>query len=196
MKVSLRDLEAARTNPGGFSQRPAVFYGGPSKYRVLQFAALEFHRLHEDSQAAHVYFRDLFTRSFKNVSDMQSYEAQLTRYCQGVSTLGMTVAKIRMRIFIKVGARLDIVGEIPRLDLTADGGYAVWLFGKRQCQWRSELRWPVLQEYFATTMGVTAGLVSVGTYFFEAGIYEQTRYSAAEIIQARAECRKLDRSIS
>jgi hypothetical protein len=195
MRISLRDLEAARLNPGEFSGRAAGFYR-MSKHRILQLAALEFHRRHEDPDAAYTYFQEHFTQNFKNLSDLPSFQAQLTRYCQQFSTLGMIVASIKTRISISISQQLEIVGEIPRLDLAADGGYAGWLFGKQQFEWRNELRWPMLQQHFAMRMGVSSRLVSVGMYFFEAGIYQQTRYSDAEIARASAECRRLSRSIS
>jgi hypothetical protein len=195
MKISLRDLEAARSNPRGFSGRPGGFYR-MSKQRILQLAALEFHRRHEDSNAANAYFQQHFRKNFKNTTDLPFFEAQLARYCQQFISLGMAVAAIKPRISMPISSRMEIVGEVPRLDLASDGGYAAWLFGKQQVAWRGELRWPMLQRYFATSMGVSVSLVSVGMYFFEAGIYERTRYSDTEIVEASAECRRIGRNIS
>lgn len=194
MKLSLRDLESARVDPAGFVQRTdaaAPTYRRFSKSRVLQLAALQFHRQHENLGAAQNYLEDQYRTHFKGMAELPKLQEQLERYAAGFVASGNTVCSMLTRVSIEVEPELELTGEIPRFDLAENDGYAAWLFTKTLSRWRGELRMPLLQRHFADQMGVGVEQVSVGFYSFQEGLYDSERYSARRVAAALRECQSL-----
>ena len=116
---------------------------------------------------------------------------ELNLYVDAYQASGNTIASLGTRIGITIDPDFQLTGEIPRIDLVPSGGYAVWLFSRTTNQWRDELRMPIIQYYFAQTLGVDISSVSVGFYFFSAARYDSYQYSDTTIEAARRECRSL-----
>lgn len=195
MKLKLRDLELVRQDPsilitGG---QPAYHYRGQSKRRTLQLATYEFHRQGGDLQWAAEHFRAMYKRNFKREDRLTELERDLARYAaayQRYQQLGYEQFQSRLHAKIPVDTALQLVGEIPRLDI-APTGYAAWLFCETFWTWKDELRMPLLQAYVAEQMGAPWGEVTIGVYCFDTGAHDRECFSDTEIGDAREEVHAL-----
>jgi hypothetical protein len=194
MKLSLTQLEIARANPRAM----AIALRSKEKARLsfsralaLYLSARKYHQENDDLTTARDYLIDMYRRNFVRPEELLKLLDELGRYAAAYRATGNTIIKLRTRISITIDADFELTGEIPRLDLVPNGGYAVWLFSRNTNQWREELRMPIIQLYFARTLGVAVSGVSVGFYFFTAARYESYRYPQTQIDAAMRECRRL-----
>jgi hypothetical protein len=188
VRLSHSRLEAARQDPMSFGAGT----GSPSgfrfsKVRALHYAVYEFHRTDGDLSRASDYLYTLYHRNFKTTGDYARLDDQLAEYAAWYRLSGFIVVEYRLQAAIPLGSGVQLVGEIPRLDLDPTGGYAVWLFGKKPNEWRGELRMPLLQAGFAQRMGVRLDQVAVGFYFFETGDHERECYDSSAVAAAQEE---------
>jgi hypothetical protein len=192
IKLRLSDLEAARQNPSGFrGGSPPGYPRQFSMMRTLHYSVYEYHRRREDIARAAQYLEDMFHKHFKRQQYLPQLLAQLAQYDAQFRSLPNAVVRCRARVSIAVDPDLQLSGEIPRIDLAPNGGYAVWFFGPTPYEWRSELRMPVIQGHFASQMMVAPERVTVGFYFFDLGLYDSARYSPTQIAAAFAEAHQL-----
>jgi hypothetical protein len=194
MKLSLSKLETARANPSAMAialrsnEKPRVSF---SRAQALYLSARRYHQTNDDISAARDYLIDIYRRNFVRPQEMLKLLDELERYAAAYQATHNTIIRLRTRISMAIDADFQLTGEIPRLDLVPNGGYAVWLFSRSTNQWREELRMPIIQLYFAQTLGVPVNGVRVGFYFFTAARYESYRYPQTRIDTAMSECRRL-----
>ncbi len=164
--------------------------------RALQYSVFEYHRRGEDIATAAQYLEDMFHKHFKRQQYLPDLLAQLTQYDVQFRSLPNAVVQCRARVSIPVDPDLQLTGEIPRIDLAPNGGYAIWFFARALYGWQSELRMPLIQGHFASQMMVAPDRVTVGFYCFDAGAYDTRGYTAAEIAAAFAEARQLGSALA
>jgi hypothetical protein len=194
MKLSLTQLETARANPRAMAialRSGEKAHLSFSRALALYLSARKYHQENDDLSSARDYLIDVYRRNFVRPQEMLKLLDELERYAAAYRASGNTIIRLRTRISITIDTDFQLTGEIPRLDLVPNGGYAVWLFSRSANQWRDELRMPLIQLYFAQTLGVAASGVSVGFYFFSAARYESYRYPQTKIDAAMRECRRL-----
>jgi hypothetical protein len=187
VKLRHSGLESARKDPEAYRSQAGEPGGFRlSKARALHLAVYEFHRLGGDLYGASEYLRALYEKNFKQPRDLNRLDDQLAEYAAWYLGSGLLVIERKLRISVPLGPGVDLVGEVPRLDMDPSGsGYAVWLFGKKtEDAWITELRLPILQAYFAERMKASLAEVSVGVYFFESGEPVQTQFDEPTVSAA------------
>jgi len=189
MRLRLAELEEIRRNPARLRQLSGAggWSGGWSYRRALHFASYRYHRNGEDLRGALVYLQDLYSRLFKRNAALSGLESQLAAYAGSYQGRGQAAIDVQITARIEVTKNLELSGEVARLDLGEGGGYDLWLFGGAPYEWRSELRMPLLQAYFAIKMGVLPQQVRVGFYFFDSDEYDSECFNPALLAAARAE---------
>jgi len=92
---------------------------------------------------------------------------------------------------------LICTGQIARVDLVREGGYAAWLLRNATSDgWADELRLPLIQNALATAvLNVNISEVSVGVYAFEDRQVHLRCFSSAEIEDAERQFDMLLRAL-
>jgi hypothetical protein len=196
VKLPLRDLERLRQDPTAAGQ-PRGFFPRFSKNRALHLAVYRYHREGNNLPRAIAYFEDLYLRNFKRTHELDQWLDQLTTYADMYEALGTVTVEAGRRASIVHGA-VELTGEISRLDLdlSPGGEYAVWLFTRAPEAWKNELRMPLIQQHFATKMGVASNCVSVGIYDFDTAMYDRHCFSDLELERASNSLTQLAAAIS
>jgi hypothetical protein len=158
-----------------------------SMSRALQYAVYEYHRRGNDLAGAISHFEAAFRKNFKAQARLPILVDQLTQYDTEYRSLGNTCARWNQKIVIPITEGFQLGGEIGRLDLAADGRYAVWLLSGKSHGWQDELRIPLIQRHFAERMVVEPQMVDVGFYFFDLGEHESICFNADDLAAAARE---------
>ena len=91
-----------------------------------------------------------------------------------------------------INSKLIIAGEIARLDLVPDRGYAAFVLSREQSEdWRRQIRFPLIQAHFAKKLNCALLDVAVGIYSVPDAVHELHRFSASHVSAAQAEIAKL-----
>ncbi len=196
MNIKHSVLELARKNPTLFrSQMQAGdsgYYGGKSRYRLLQLAIFHYHKSGNDLKEGLRYLRSS-NRSygFANGAKLRDLEQQFESYVLDFQALGTAFVESGKRLKLEIGPDVFLTGEIPRVDLRLPNGYLLCFFQKIRTSWSAELRFPVLQQLFANEWGCPVADVSIGMYSFKPHGYEIHCYSASDVNKAEQETRRI-----
>jgi hypothetical protein len=201
MKIAHRDLEEARQNPGGYVARVAG--GGPeirrqSVFRYWQLAIYEYHKQRKLA-AAEIYFRGRCGRFVPTAAmqrRLEEHEDALRDYAAAFEGLGRGVIRTAVRVSFDLGSGVELGGEVGRLDVVPKGGYAAYLITHDTPSWDDQLRMPLLQLYFATSLGVAPTEVIVGLYSYEAARHFERKFTSQEVRAAEREVRALARRLA
>ena len=184
-------MEIVRHNPAAYLRSASgkgKFFSFSSN-RALQYATRVYHR--RGLTQAVRYLEDTFWHNFKrhrgNEKKLKSLTQDLNLYGDEYEALGSTVAEIAKKLVIKVSTNISLGGEISRVDLVNNGGYAVYLLRSVQSDWENELRMPLIQGYYADKLGAPSAEVSVGVYCFETANHESKIFTSKDISEARRE---------
>jgi hypothetical protein len=199
MKIKHSDIEWARRDPVDYAsylyskstvRRPG---GRPGFYGFWRIAALHYHKLLGDREAAINHYRDL-VKNFKDTPSNQKkqelYVEYLNDYFDDYERMGYSPFERHKRVSIDVGFDFQVVGEIPRLDIIPTGGIGLFLFAKEELNWQSELRFPLLQGYLSSESGYPLEEVSVGVYCLEARVHQSMVFAREEVEAAIRAVRK------
>ncbi|MGR3175465.1 MAG: hypothetical protein ACUZ8N_12825 [Candidatus Scalindua sp.] len=202
MNISHSKLETARNNPKSF-KRDMASEGhsyGMSRYRGWQLATRNYHKNNNELQKATIYLIECFEKNFvvnkRSEKLLEDHISKLRNYINDFCRLKHQNIEVSKRIEIPIKFRNFIKGEIPRIDFKLNGGYAVYLFIKEDVPWESELRFPIIQDYYANEIGCSLNEVSVGVYCFESEKHVSKIYSKVEVGNALTECYKISKTIS
>ncbi len=198
MKVSHRELEACRAGPLAWVQ--ARLSGGSTFSRfgynqALLNAIRKYHKSGDDAPSARRHLKELIDRNFKNESRIDETEDALQSYISWHEASGTVVADTNIRLSYGIGGYLELGGLITRLDVIPTGYRAV-LLGPLGAQWKSQLRMPLIQDAIAIKYGRPVSTVSVGIQDLDGGNLQQTTYTVDEIQRARADFRRLGKTIA
>lgn len=197
LKISLTELEEIRRDPIAYkSKRDAGFErrGNYSYFSVLKNAIYEYHK----TSNAHLGMDYLETNleRFKNRRTCQKTVDDFLWYVTEFQKLGWPVIKKRITVTVPLTTRYwdsyKITGQINRIDMSSDDGYAAWLFkNDDESGWKGELRMPIIQNAVAVELGVIPPMVSVGIYSFENHFSQLQCFSENEVRAAHLELEDL-----
>jgi hypothetical protein len=200
MKVSHGQLESLRIDPVAFAarQHPRGF-GGPSMFRMWQYALKKVHS--ESVDAAAEYLRETVLSNFKvndrNERRLDELADSLHEYAAAFRSLGHVAVEVLKPMNMVINPKLTITGEITRLDLVPSGGYAAFVLSREQGEeWRQQIRFPLLQAYFAKKLNSSLKDVAVGIYSLPDGAHELHRFSPARVGTAQAEIATLAKRLT
>jgi len=200
MRVSHTELENLRSDPRRWlatktTQQHGFRIGG---FKVWGWAVRHYHRT--GREAAIDYLEETFWRHLKrsipNERRLSDFIIHLNVYCDEFESSGHVALEFGRRINCIVSTSFTVSGEVSRVDLCPDRGFAVYLFKEKSLSWAGQLRMPLIQSYFAAELTSPLDEVAVGIYNMELGRHEERRYSSAAVDAARAEAQKLADTIA
>lgn len=203
-RLALGQLEDARQDPGAYRDRmnsahPGSF--GDTYMGALRQAIFLYHRTGQAGEA-HAYLQRRLNRSkrLKSVSRRADTLDQLDWYTNEHQARAWPTFQWALRLVVRLpaGTANDLVcsGEIMRVDLVPNGGYAAWSTGSGLIQdWNTQLRFPIIQDSLASTLGVSANDITVGIYDFANRQIESRQYTEREVKSARRAFSKLIRDL-
>jgi hypothetical protein len=188
IKVPLSALEEARANPAAFrarldtsggDKRPFTF-GRP---QLIECAILRYHKRQMGVAAARQHLIEWYQEKFGDDARLDEAVRAFEDYIADLDRIGhagrLTITRFKTDVALPpdLSDRFAVTGLVSRVDTTADGGYAAWLFSKRRADWGAELRLPLIQSVVAARLGADLEEVSVGAYCFENGRHYSFSFS-------------------
>jgi hypothetical protein len=203
-KISFSQLESARSNPSAFAKSLTSPNGSNprfSKFMAWQLAVFEYHKNRDDLSIAINYFETTFIRNFadntKNNNERENFIAQLENYTNDHKKNKLTYIEHKKRISFPLTNKIRLGGELPLIKMNNKGGYSLYFFSRESTAWESELRFPVLQSFVATTLyNVDLSEVEIGVYNLESNKHMQKSYSESEIKIAIKELETIGEKVS
>jgi hypothetical protein len=199
-KFSITQLENARKDPTLFANTlkaaagtdPAFF--GRGKFMRWQDAVGEFHKQNDLTKAI-----NYLEKSFSNRADNPKNRNEVTRF---ISSLDAYVSQFkkkefalldrRKNIHIDLNAKIFISGQIPITYMNTKGGFSIYFFSQVSLGWENELRFPIIQKYFAEQIyGLDLNKIEVGVFGTDNDKFSQQIFSNNEIKNAEKELEKI-----
>jgi hypothetical protein len=203
-KISFSQLESARKNPVAFAKSLTTPTGSNprfSKYMAWQLAVNHYHKEKGDLSEALNYFEAIFMRRFvdnhKNKVERENWILELDAYAADDVKRKLTYVEHKKRVSISVTNKVRLGGELPLIKMNNTGGYSIYFFARESAQWESELRFPVIQNYVASTLyGVDLSEVEVGVYSLDLKKHLQRTFTQKEIDDAEKEIKAIGKAVS
>jgi hypothetical protein len=203
-RLRLPQLETARQNPAAFAIQLAATSGRPtfgnSKFMDWQRSAqkyLETRDADEARQYLQLSFRGHFKDTPRNRRDLKAFTEILDDFVSEISKKKLVFIEGRKNIELSlVQDQLKLTGQIPTIFMNPSGGYSVFFMHRKDQPWRDELRFPVVQYYFAKRVyGVDLRRVEVGVFDFRSRSFDSEIYSVRRVGRSIRELRSLGRTI-
>ena len=195
IKFSLTKLEIARSNPLQFAKslksktRGNTFFNY-SRWMAWQNAVHEWNK--NNSQSGAINYLTNALSNFKIVQKKPKeggyYIDKLQAYISSHITNGYYSLESKHRVLIDINPIVSISGQIPVINMNNNSGYSIILLAKEDLPLDSELKFPLLQNYFASKVyGVEVSEVEVGYYNFERERFITKSFSKIKITKALKE---------
>ncbi len=203
-KFSITQLELARKNPKQFANnlkatggsKPSFF--GREKFMRWQDSVSEYHK-QNDLASAVSYLEKVFSNradNSKNRKEVAQLISSLDSYVKEFLKKGFTVMDFRKRIHIDLNTKVFISGQVPVTYMNPKGGFSVYFFSQGGLGWESELRFPILQKYFAEQIyGTELESIEVGIFSTATDNFFQQVYTEDEVKDAAKELNKIGKTI-
>lgn len=203
-KISFGQLENARNNPTAFAKSLTNPTGGTprfSKFMAWQLAVIRYHKENDDLSKAVNYFETTFMRNFvdnsKNIAERENWIVDLQVYSTDSIKKKLTYVEHKKRISIPITSKVRLGGELPLIKMNNKGGYSIYFFSRDSTLWERELRFPVIQNYIASTLyQVDLSDVEVGVYALDLKKHLQRSYTQKEVDEAEKELKIIGKAVS
>lgn len=186
-RLPLGDLETALRDPISYrnkinAARDSGF--GKSYFGFLRFAIFKYHTAN-DFVGSRRYLEenlDSFKSTTRRIETLEQFEWYVEEYIGRGWLTFRTRLRIQVRLPNWVPVDLRCSGEIPRVDVIPQGGYAAWLMKSREPEgWEQQLRMPLIQDTVALLLNVPIEEVQVGIYSFVEKFVASRVYTGREI---------------
>ncbi len=202
-KFSISKLESARQNPTQFAKslktKDGGWSGGKSKFSAWKYAVNEYHKTKNLGEAIN-YFERIYIRWFadnmKNEREREAWVQTLETYVIEHSKRGLIYVNHRIRIEIPLTPKLKITGEIPLINMNGNFGYSAYFFTKDSSTWKTELKFPIIQDYLANFYGVDLSEVEVGVFGIDSEKLSQVTFSDQDVGGAKKELNTIGQTIT
>lgn len=190
MRISHRNLEAIRMNPKMASQILSGRGGSNSIARNWQYKLKPYHtagfNVEQVASDFYTYCLGAFKNTRDNLAKMNDFRGRYPLYVNNYEEQKLSFLSFHSKIKFTIDEDNILSGEIFRVDKTKDGGFAVTLFWNNQESsiWANELRFPLLQKFYADKYGVTTDKVQVGIFDFENQSHEYITFDQESIEDA------------
>lgn len=201
---SITKLETARKSPANFAallKSPSAQGGfGKSKYADWKNAIYYFHKT-KDLAKTLDYFEKFFQKHFKNnranTKDFEKYTKLIETYVSECKNENLNFVEAKKSIdLLIIKDKLELTGQAPIIYLNNKLSYSIYFFTKTSKDWEDELRFPVIQNYFAKEVyGVDVSEIEVGVFTLDLGKHLQKSYSKTEIKKAVDELNSIGNTI-
>ncbi|MDX2191505.1 MAG: hypothetical protein SFY32_16760 [Bacteroidota bacterium] len=203
-KFSISQLEVARQNPKQFANnlkaaagtKPSFF--GRGKFVRWQDAVSEYHKQNDLSKAINYLEKSFSNRTdnAKNRNEVTQFISSLDAYVAEFKKKGFSVMDFRKRIQIDLNSKVFISGQIPVTYMNTKGGFSVYFFSQDGLGWEAELKFPILQKYFAEEIyGTNLENIEVGIFSTASDNFFQQIFTEDEVKAADKELKKIGRII-
>jgi hypothetical protein len=195
-------LETARHNPMDFAKSLKLpidkggFYGR-SQFIRWQDAVNEYHKTNNLSDALNYIEKSFsnYANTSKNRKSYESYLISLDAYVASVKKSGNIYLK-KETIKIPLNSKSMITGRVPVSFMNKKGGFSLYFFSKVSSGWNTELRFPIIQNYFSKEVyGTDLGKIAVGIFSIQDNKFFEHSYSIEEIEDAEKELGRIGRAI-
>jgi hypothetical protein len=199
---SITKLEIARNNPKDFAKSLKLVtnkdsFFGRSQFIRWQDAVNEFHKTNNLSLALNYLERSFshYAITSKNRKSYERYLVSLDEYVKAVKKSGNIYLK-KESIKIPLNSKSMITGRVPVTFMNNHEGFSLYFFSKISSGWQNELRFPIIQNYFAEEVyGTDLDKVFVGIFSIENNKFFEYSYSMEEIEDAKKELSRISRAI-
>jgi hypothetical protein len=203
-KFSITQLEVARQNPTQFANnlktaagtKPAFF--GRGKFMRWQDSVSQYHKQNDLSKAINYLERSFSNRAdnTKNRNEVAQFISSLDAYTAQFQKKGFSLMDSRKKIHIDLNAKVFISGQVPITYMNTKGGFSIYFFSQEGLGWESELKFPVLQKYFAEDIyGTELKNIEVGIFSTAKGKFFQQTFTTDEVKEADKELKKIGKVI-
>jgi hypothetical protein len=201
LRIPFGDLEELKKNPIAYKVRRETEIkqgGGKSYFGVLRNTIFKFHNAKNVLVA--VNYLEEHLEGFRNRERCQKVVDDFRWYLGEYQALQWRTIKTQVNIIVPLTTQfLDsfkVSGQICRIDMNPDGGYAAWLFRSRKAEgWMNEFQMPIIQNAAAVRLGISPSRMTIGLYDFELHLVHSKNYSESEIGSAHAELEDLLRKM-
>lgn len=204
-KFSISKLEEARKNPRTFAlslKDADEGKGFAIKSMFLDWQrAISYYHNGSDENETIKYFTSAFKNHFKdnsvNAVKLEDHILKLQNYIRDTESKKLFFCDKAKKISIQLTSSLKMTGLIPIVYLNGRNGYSACFFQKSDGDWKDQLKYPVLQNYVATSLyRCDAKIVQVGIYSFESDEHQLHNFSSKEINNSLVELNELGSEIS
>jgi hypothetical protein len=192
MRLSFSLLDSARRNPARFGQSFSAQSGFPRRANFRLYLSSSISRFHGGMTKQQV--QDYFiSKCNEKLQDQRHFHARLShytgvlgRYCDGYARQNCRFVESNKRVVLHVGHH-ELSGRVERFDIRLPDGYRATATQLERDEWRTDIRWPLIQSAIAQEFGRPPSEVEVGVFCFENGRYDYDTFSEAEIAAAVTE---------
>jgi len=200
-KISITNLESARTDPKGFAETlkaggTGQSFGGRAKFIRWQDSVNHYHKTNSLEKSI-AYFNKSFSSyvdSAKNRREQEFYFNRLNDYILAVKKRRYKT-HTKENIKIELNSKLTLSGRVPLVFKTREDKYSVYLFTKNTTTWETELRFPVLQNYFGEVFETETKSIEVGVFSLSDGKFHEMCYATKQIKKALEELDVIGKTI-
>lgn len=172
-KFSITRLEEARKNPITFAKSlktPSENTTRFSKFMAWRNSIFYYHN-EKDLDKSIIYLNDTYLRNFadnfKNREELEGFIQSLINYVGELTRKKIHHFKSKERISLKIKPGLEITGEVPLIFMNEALGYDIYFLSKIDYDWEDELKFPILQGYFADFFDCDVSEVNIGIFSSE-----------------------------
>lgn len=199
MKVKHRNLEQVRKAPETAAQLSLEkSAGGKTMVRVWDRSIGHYHEKNDAEYALNYLDTGLlgFSDTKEHKNRRETYRTKLKNYIEGYEKLDFKNVKTMSHLKLDIHHNNFITGEIFRIDMTPDAGYAITLLNRTDEIWTHELRFRLLQIYCSNVYKCPYDSVKVGVFNFEKEKHEYVSFDDIELKQAWAEIISISNKIN
>ena len=198
LRIPLIDLEEVKKNPIAYrSKHEGKKRNGinMSIYMILRNAVFEYHKNQDYIQAMNYLETRLEDREDKK--KCQQAVEHLQWYVEEYNKLRWPLIQTRKNITVPLTTQYEdsiiVSGQVSRLDMLPDNGYAAWLFRKKGANnWLRELQMPIIQNAVGVDLGkIHKARVIVGIISFEERFIGHHEFNEDKIKHAHLELEDL-----
>jgi len=199
-KFSITQLEIVRKSPKQFAEnlkatadsKPSFF--GRGKFMRWQDSVSEYHKQNDLAKAINYLERSFSNRkdNAKNRNEVERFVSSLDAYVSHFNKKKFTLIDSRKKIHIELNAKVYISGQVPITYMNTKGGFSVYFFSQAGLDWETELKFPILQKYFAEQIyGTDLNKIEVGIFSTDSDKFFQQSYTEIEVKEAEKELKKI-----
>ncbi|PXY00855.1 hypothetical protein DF185_13230 [Marinifilum breve] len=201
MRISHRILETVRRNPTSVFELGKGQRGSNSIARNWEYKLKPFHvpgvSIGQVANTFEAYCLGAFNNNKANLKKIGELYDRYPKYELNYQQQNLVFQDFHKNIEFNIAGDFLLTGEIFRIDRTRNGGYAITVVWKNQESdiWAQELRFPVLQKFYADEFGVPTNKVQVGIYDFENVSHEYISFDEESIEDAMKELQNIIKEI-
>ncbi|MFH1648440.1 MAG: hypothetical protein ABIA11_01750 [Patescibacteria group bacterium] len=202
IKFSITQLETARRNPVVFarnlSSKNSLGGFSYSRFAAWQNAIFYWHKTDDQSQARDYLSNAMqkFLSVLRSGHQLAQYVHKFDSYIRSHKDLGFSFVEARKRISLPINEDVTLTGQIPIINLNGKLGYSIIFFVKEGTGWDGQLKFPLLQSFFANTIfGCELSEIEVGIFSFDKERHFSKTYNEEEVDTCLKEIYEIGRKI-